>query len=281
MSVCQSESRGFKSHYSRYMSLSKKFPITPGSRHSLRFPKYLLSQERPLKKLKQAKVLRSGRNSQGKITVRHRGGRGKILYRKILFNPKSYTGIVLGIEYDPFRTAFIARVFDLRAKSFFYTLANSGLYPGSKIECSPETLEIRIGNRTQLKNLPTGSIVSLISNKANSKILFCRSGGTFCQLLQKTQTMAKLRLPSGKVVNISSLCFGTLGSISNNTVKLEVKGKAGINRYLGWRPSVRGVAMNPVDHPHGGGEGKTSGGRPSVTPWGRPVGGKKKKKKNV
>src|SRR5690606_14236102 len=164
----------------------------------------------------------------------------------------------------------IARVFDLEKKSYIYIIATKNLYPGSKIQMGSNVSDIRIGNRLPISNIPAGSIISLVGFK---KAIFARAAGTSCQLLQKGSLFSKIRIPSGTIKYIKTDAFATIGMISNENHNLQIIGKAGKNRLKGLRPKVRGVAMNPVDHPHGGG-----GGKPSVTPWGKPTKGQPTKK---
>jgi large subunit ribosomal protein L2 len=279
-------------------------PITPSQRQTVlfinKFPKesivkYLIKSKRNGKNIqikvrvnyiKKAKGFKraNGRNNQGKITVKHRGGGHKRLYRKIEFNrTKVNKGKVCGIAYDPNRSANIAQIFDLTNYSFFYILAPEGLKEGDIVDNGSKA-ELKTGNALPLANLPIGSIIHNISLKPNSNGKLIRSAGTSAQLLQKTQNnYAKIRLNSGELRLILLNCYATLGIVSNINHKKIKLGKAGRNRWLNKRPHVRGVAMNPVDHPHGGGEGKTSGGRPSVSPQGKITKGKptrSKKKKN-
>lgn len=257
----------------------KRFkPVTGGLRHQIKLKKDLLSKEKALKK-KRFRITRTGgRNVNGHISIRHRGGGSRKLYRDINWT-SDLKGVVLSIEYDPNRTAFIARIFDLTNKNFYYIIATRHMFPGTLVTFG-DLAEIRIGNRLSLEKMPTGSVISLVSRYNKSKPLFARSAGTKCQLLQKGEVWSRIRIPSGKLVQVRSNATVTVGEISNNMNNLQVLGKAGISRLKGRRPKVRGVAMNPIDHPHGGGEGKTSGGRPSVTPWGKPTKGKPTKRLN-
>jgi large subunit ribosomal protein L2 len=260
------------------MYLKKRKPITPGTRHQIVPDKSLLAKDLRVKSLLERVQKHSGRNSFGHISIRHKGGGLRRIYRSILLGSEKLRAIVLGISYDPNRTSYISKVFDLEKQKFNYILSNANLYPGSLIEYGPN-VDLRLGNRKPISGIPTGSILSIVASKLNSKGIYARAAGTSCQLIQKGLETSKMRLPSGKVIEISSQAYATIGSIGNATHKLEVIGKAGRSRLKGIRPSVRGVAMNPVDHPHGGGQGKTKGGRPSVTPWARPTKGKPTKKK--
>lgn len=225
----------------------------------------------------------NGKNNQGKITVRHRGGGHKRLYRKISFNrSQNIEGYVTKILYDPNRSANIAYIKnDLQSHLI---LAPEGLNLNQYIKSSPEA-ELKVGNALPLKNIPIGSLIHNISLYPNSKGKLIRSAGTSAQLIQKINNKyAKIRLSSGELKLILLSCYATLGIVSNINHKKIKLGKAGRSRWLNRRPKVRGVAKNPVDHPHGGGEGKTSGGRPSVTPQGKITKGKptrNKKKKLI
>ncbi len=254
------------------MLLKTKKAITPGTRHQVLLDKSLLSSEKPIKVLTSRLVKTGGRNALGRITIRHRGGGKRKLYRQLLGGNQQFRAVVVGIEYDSNRTAFIARVFDLDRKQFFYVLASEHLYPGCLIRCGAG-VAYRIGFRKPLKEIPTGALISNVSQFKNRDGQYARAAGTYCQLIQKLEDYSKIRLPSGEIRLVSSEAYATIGIVSNKKQKSIELGKAGRSRYLGRRPYVRGVAMNPVDHPHGGGQGKTSGGRPSVTPWGRPTKG--------
>jgi len=252
------------------MLLKKLKAITPGLRHQLNSDKTLLYNKPLIKSLIKREKNNAGRNNRGVICIRHRGGGSRKLLRKISWLSNDFNGIVTGIEYDPQRSGLIARVFDLEQKKFIYVLATKNLFPGSRIQMGRNVSDIRIGNRLPIYNIPAGSIISLVGLK---KAIYARAAGTSCQLLQKGQLLSKIRIPSGEIKYIKSNAFATIGMISNENHNLQVIGKAGKNRLRGLRPKVRGVAMNPVDHPHGGG-----GGKPSVTPWGKPTKGQPTKK---
>lgn len=242
-------------------------PITPSQRQTVLFINNL-TKKLFIKKLTKGFQRSNGRNNQGKITVRHRGGGHKRLYRQIKFNRINTEGIVKAISYDPNRSANIANIFDPKTNNNFYILAPEGLKVNDKIESGPNS-ELKIGNAMPLSNIPIGSIIHNISLRPFEKGKLIRSAGTSAQLLQKTENnYAKIRLNSGELRLILLNCYATLGIVSNINHKKIKLGKAGRSRWLNRRPHVRGVAMNPVDHPHGGGEGKTSGGRPSVSPKG-------------
>ena len=254
-------------------------PITPSQRHTLLLKKNNLSKKFKIKKLIKGFKRSNGRNNQGKITVRHRGGGHKRLYRKINFNRSlSIKGMVSKILYDPNRSANIAYIQDEEKSNFI--LAPEGLTINQFITSTPDS-ELKIGNALPLRNIPIGSLIHNISLYPNSKGQLIRSAGTSAQLIQKINNKyAKIRLSSGELKLILLSCYATLGIVSNiNHKKIKI-GKAGRSRWLNKRPIVRGVAKNPVDHPHGGGEGKTSGGRPSVSPQGKITKGKPTRKKN-
>ena len=253
------------------MNLIKLKATTNGTRHQINIQKNLLSKtNRLLKKNQRGIKNQSGRSSlTGRITVRHKGGACKNLYRIINFKNTFYNAIVVSVLYDPNRTAFISLNYSLNEKIFFYTLATDSIYAGSFISCDSENNELKLGFRTLLKNIPTGSLIHSLS--LNNKTKYIRSAGTFGQLVQKDLNFCQIKLPSNKIIKIASSEFATIGILSNIKHNLVTIGKAGRNRLKGVRPAVRGIAMNPVDHPHGG---RTNGGMPSVTPWGIPTKGK-------
>lgn len=250
------------------MNLKTYKPITPSQRFLSRcfFKKTKLLA---LKKFVIGSKTSSGRNNRGKITVYCKGGGHKRKYRLIDFETnKMFLGIVTNIEYDPNRTSYIMSVFDINLKKYFYFLAPLNIQIGDLLQYSAKT-SIRLGNKLQIKNIPLGCFVYNLSFSKTSQIT--RSAGTFSVLLEKTLNYCKVKLSSGKLKKISLNSYGNIGIVSNPEHSLATLGKAGRSRWLNKRPKVRGVAMNPIDHPHGGGEGKTSGGRPSVTPWGKPT----------
>jgi large subunit ribosomal protein L2 len=256
------------------MKLIKLKPITNGQRHQLNLQKNLLSKTNKLFKssifgLKQF----SGRSvSSGRVTVWHKGGACKSNFRNINFSNTAFESIVVCIMYDPKRNSFVSLNFDLHKKMFFRTLSTNFVYPGALVSCYKTPEELSLGNRTLITNIPTGSLVHSLTSPYNSqKTCFARAAGTFCQIIQKGIVTSKIRLPSGMIVTVPQDSYATLGVVSNAQHNSVCLGKAGRNRYKGKRPSVRGIAMNPVDHPHGG---RTNGGRPSVTPWGIPTKGK-------
>lgn len=262
------------------MKLVKLKPTSNGVRHQLNIKKSLLSKTNKLLKNSIVGFKKfAGRSAfNGKISVWHKGSGCKSNFRKINFTSLESESIVVCIMYDPKRNSFISLNFDLKKNYFFQTLSTNFVYPGSLISCTPYAGELSLGNKTKLKYIPTGSLIHSLTNSFNSeKICFARSAGTFCQIIQKSVNNIKVRLPSGKIVNLLPDVYATVGVLSNLQHNLTVTGKAGRNRLKGKRPTVRGVAMNPVDHPHGG---RTNGGRPSVTPWGLPTKGKPTVKKN-
>jgi large subunit ribosomal protein L2 len=251
-------------------SLVYRNPITPSQRHVRLLNRKDLIKIPPLKAKTFYLKNKAGRNNQGKLTIFTKGGGHKKKYRQISFNRPFSEGFVESIEYDPYRSSNIARIFCQKSKEHFYILAPEGLESGHFIssEFDSKDLSIKIGNLFYLKDLPLGVLVHNIPFP-NSKGGIARAAGTSAQLMSKDKNFCRLKLRSGEHRLFSLMTKVTLGSLSNSEHKLISLGKAGRSRWLNKRPSVRGVAMNPIDHPHGGGEGKTSGGRPSVTPWGK------------
>lgn len=236
---------------------------TPSQRHTIRLRNTTLNKSAGLPKRITGFKRSQGRNNQGKITAKHRGGGHKRRYRQIAFYRSGLEGYVQSIEYDPNRSANIAAI--QSGDTGHYILAPEGLAVGDWVE-SKATAAIQRGNALPLKHIPLGSHIHNIGLKPFQGGQLARSAGTSAQLLQKNHgKYAKLRLASGEQRLVLLTCEATLGVVSNLAHKNTKKGKAGRNRWLNRRPHVRGVAMNPVDHPHGGGEGKTSGGRPSVS----------------
>jgi len=263
------------------MKLKKLNSVTNGLRHQLNLPKYELSKNnRFLRSTIKGFFYSYGRSfSKGFLTMYHRGGGVKNLFRKLEFSNNGYNAIVVSNLYDPCRKAFVSLNFDLEKNFFFRTLAPNAISPGLLVSCHYGIEDLKLGYRTQIKRVPTGSIVSNLSTSEKKIGQYARAAGTFGQIIQSDLTTAKVRLPSNKVITISVNAFVNIGLISNTQSSSVVVGKAGRNRLVGRRPIVRGIAMNPVDHPHGG---KTNGGRPSVTPWGLPTksGFSLKKRKN-
>lgn len=234
-----------------------------------------LRQGGPAKGLVSALRSRAGRNAQGKITVRHRGGGHKRAYREIDFrrNKDGVPARVAGIEYDPNRSAHIALLHYVDGEKR-YILAPVGLQAGDTVQSGPGA-DIRPGNALPLREIPTGSVIHNIELKPGRGGQLCRCAGAEAQLVAKEGDYAHVQLPSREVRLIRIDCRATLGQVGNTDHENVRVGKAGRSRHLGWRPAVRGSAMNPVDHAHGGGEGKAPLGRHPVTPWGKPARGKK------
>jgi large subunit ribosomal protein L2 len=254
--------------------LKKVRPVTPSLRGLRLFQRPFLRMKKFLKKKTSGFQTCVGRNHKGKITISHRGGGHKRLYRYVDFYRLQGKGIVEAIEYDPFRTAFLARVYDFEKKDHFYIIAPKNLWVGSFIN-SGKSAEISVGHSLPLSLIPVGSLLHNLSVGPKQKGQIARAAGTYVQLIQKTKDYGRVRFPSGEQRLVPIRSSATLGVVSNENWRLTLLGKAGRSRWKNRRPHVRGVAMNPVDHPHGGGEGKTSGGRPSVTPWGKPTKGPK------
>lgn len=255
------------------MSLKTRKPVTPSQRQLIQLSREKINKKPLLKKQIQGNAKSSGRNNSGKITVRRKGGGHKKSYRKVdFFRTALSTGIVCSIEYDPNRNSTIAAVFDFLTQTFSYIIAPKNLKIGDIIKSGPNG-ENKNGHSLPLSKIPVGSYIYNISTKPGKPAQISRSAGTFSQLAEKTLNYAKITLNSGKQRFISVKCYASIGIASNEFAFLIKLGKAGRSRWLNKRPSVRGVAMNPIDHPHGGGEGKKSGtGR---TPWGKSSKGKK------
>lgn len=253
------------------MQIIRFKPTSKGIRHHVNIKKSLLSKTNTF--LKQHILgfkKSSGRSSNtGHITTRHVGGGCKKKFRIITFSDKMRSSIILSTMYDPFRSSFISLNFDIIQKKFFRTITTNNVESGSLIRCNSIGTELKLGNRTRLAMIPTGSILHSLSLNSFSK--YVRSAGVFFQLIQKNLFNCQVRLPSGIIKEVGVNSFGTIGIISNFQHNAVVIGKAGRNRLMGKRPSVRGVAMNPVDHPHGG---RSNGGKQPVTPWAIPTRGK-------
>lgn len=262
------------------MKLIKLKPNTPGTRHTIKIDKSLLLKNNFLfKNLTESRHKNVGRSSlTGRITVRHKGSGCKNKQRVLTFSNEKKTSIVVAIAYDPTRTAFISLNFDFEKKNFYTTAAPDFVFTGFISSCNMHFKSLKFGYRTALKNIPTGSIINNISATNSSFSKYGRSAGTSCQIIQKTNFFSKVRLPSGKILEVCNTGFATLGINSNLQHNLICIGKAGVNRLKGIRPAVRGIAMNPVDHPHGG---RTNSGFVYVTPWGIPTKGVKTKKSKL
>ena len=255
-------------------------PVTPGSRFASRSDFSEITTDKPEKSLTVALRKKGGRNNTGRITVRRRGGGHKRRYRIIDYKRNKFgiKGKVATIEYDPNRSAYISLVhYDDGEKR--YILSPLDISVGTII-VSGDKVPLKIGNALLLSNIPTGLFVhnvELIPGKGGQMV---RTAGAYAQVMAHDNGYTTLKLPSGEVRMVSDQCMATIGQVGNRAFEQIVSGKAGRSRWLGRRPKVRGVVMNPVDHPHGGGEGKTSGGRHPVSPWGKPTKGYKTRKKN-
>jgi large subunit ribosomal protein L2 len=261
------------------MALKTFSPITPGQRQLIQVDRSYLWKGSPERSLTVGINKTGGRNNKGRTTAFRKSGGHKRRYRLIDFMRRKdgLFATVERIEYDPNRTAFIALVqYEDGERS--YIIAPQKLGVGDKV-ISGDQSDIKIGNCIPLKNIPVGTIIHNIEMKPGKGAQIARSAGAYAQLVGKDVNMVLVKLRSGEVRMIPSECRATIGSVSNPDQQNIVIGKAGRSRWLGIKPSVRGVAMNPVDHPHGGGEGKTSGGRHPVTPWGKSTKGKKTRKK--
>ena len=257
------------------MALRKAKPTSPGRRFVLNVVDQDLHQGKPYAPLTTAKTKKGGRNNYGRITTRHQGGGHKQHYRIIDFkrNKDGVPATVERLEYDPNRSAHIALVV-YRDGERRYVIAPKGLKRGEYIE-SGSDVAIKPGNALPIKNIPVGTTIHCIELRPGKGAQMARSAGASAQLLAREGQYATLRLRSGEMRKVLADCRATVGEVGNAENSLRSLGKAGATRWRGKRPTVRGVAMNPVDHPHGGGEGRTSGGRHPVTPWGVKTKGKK------
>ncbi len=261
------------------MPVKKTKPTSPGRRFQTIADFSELTDKKPEKSLTTKKPNKAGRNVNGRITSRHRGGGHKRRYRVIDFR-RDKDGVpakVAAIEYDPNRNARIALLHYVDGEKR-YILAPVGVKPGDRL-MSGSGAEIRPGNALPLRNIPAGTVVHAIELKPGGGAKMARSAGTAVQLMSKEGSKALLRLPSGEMRNVPLDCRATVGQVGNTEAELVKLGKAGRNRWKGVRPQTRGVAMNPVDHPLGGGEGRSSGGRHPVSPWGKPEGRTRKANK--
>jgi len=257
------------------MALVKCKPTSPGRRHVIKVVNADLFKGKPYAPLLEKKSKSGGRNNNGRITTRHIGGGHKQHYRVIDFkrNKDGIPAVVECLEYDPNRTSNIAllRYADGERR---YIIASKGMKAGDQIVSGAEA-PIQSGNCMPLRNIPLGSVVHCVEMKAGKGAQIARSAGAYVQLVAREGDYATLRLRSGEIRKIRTECRATFGEVGNSEHSLRSLGKAGASRWRGVRPTVRGVAMNPVDHPHGGGEGRTSGGRHPVSPWGTPTKGHK------
>ena len=257
------------------MAIKTYKPTTPTRRFATSLDRTEITQQTPLKSLVEPRKRTGGRNSAGRIAVRHHGGGHKRQYRIIDFK-RDKTGIpakVATIEYDPNRSARIALLHYADGEKR-YIIQPVGLVVGMNLMSGPDA-DILVGNALPLRNIPLGTTIHNIELRPGKGAQMVRSAGASAQLVSKEGGIAQIKLPSGEVRRALVQCMATIGQVGNTDHENVWIGKAGRNRWLGKRPTVRGVAMNPVDHPHGGGEGKTSGGRHPVTPWGQPTRGYK------
>ncbi|ALA16164.1 MULTISPECIES: 50S ribosomal protein L2 [unclassified Chelatococcus] len=258
------------------MALKTFKPVTPGLRQLVIVDRSELYKGKPIKTLTEGKSGSGGRNNNGRVTVRFRGGGHKQSYRLVDFKRREKLGVpatVERIEYDPNRSAFIALV-KYEDGALSYILAPQRLSV-SDVVMSGEQADIKPGNAMPLGNIPVGTIVHNVELKIGKGGALARSAGTYAQIVGRDQGYVILRLNSGEQRLVHGQCFATVGAVSNPDHMNTSIGKAGRSRWLGRRPHNRGVTMNPIDHPHGGGEGRTSGGRHPVTPWGKPTKGKR------
>src|ERR1700680_1910550 len=260
------------------MALKTFKPVTPSLRQLVLVDRSGLHRGAPVKSLTEGKSSSGGRNNNGRITVRFRGGGHKQAYRTIDFKRRRFDvpAQVQRIEYDPNRTAFIA-LLKYPDGDLAYILAPQRLSPGDTI-VSGEHVDVKPGNAMPRGNIPIGTIVHNIELKMGKGGQIARSAGTYAQIVGRDQDYVIMRLNSAEQRLVHGRCMATIGAVSNPDNMNITIGKAGRQRWMGWRPHNRGVSMNPVDHPHGGGEGRTSGGRHPVTPWGFPTKGKKTRK---
>ncbi len=245
------------------MSVRKLKPITPGQRFRVVNGYDAITTDKPEKSLLAPIKKSGGRNSQGKMTMRYKGGGHKKRYRIIDFkrDKQGIPATVASIEYDPNRTAFIA-LLNYQDGEKRYIIAQNGLQVGQNVVSNTEAVSPEIGNAMPLANIPLGTVISCIELRPGQGAVMARSAGAFAQLLAREGKYATIKLPSGEIRRVLSLCMATIGAVSNSDHQLLIGGKAGRSRWLGIRPRTRPVAMNPVDHPMGGGEGRASGGHP-------------------
>lgn len=257
------------------MALKHYNPTTPSQRQLVTVDRSELWKGKPVKKLTRGLTKSGGRNNKGRITMWHRGGGHKRTYRIVDFKRRKLDveGIVQRLEYDPNRTAFIALI-EYDDGDQAYIIAPQRLGVGDKI-LAAQRADIKPGNAMPISSIPVGTIIHNVELKPGKGGQLARSAGAYVQLVGRESGYALLRLTSGEVRRVRAECMASIGAVSNPDQKNTNLGKAGRKRWLGRRPVVRGVVMNPIDHPHGGGEGRTSGGRHPVTPWGVPTKGKR------
>ena len=258
------------------MSLKRYVPVTPGQRGLINIDRSHLWKGRPIKSESVGKISTGGRNNFGRTTSWNISKGHKKLYRNIDFkrNYHDVSATVIRIEYDPNRTGFIALI-RYESGKLSYILCPDELKIGDKVMSSLSEIDAKIGNSMKLQYIPIGSLVHNVEIKTGSLGVFARSAGSYAKVISKSENYAKIELKSSEVRMVHLSCKATIGIVSNLDHHHKVLAKAGRNRWLGRKPKVRGVAMNPIDHPHGGGQGKTSGGRIPVTPWGKNTKGKK------
>ncbi len=257
------------------MALKTFKPVTPSLRQLVIVDRSGLYKGKPVKTLTEGKSSKGGRNNMGRVTVRFRGGGHKQAYRLVDFKRRKLdvVGKVERLEYDPNRTAFIALI-RYADDTLAYILAPQRLSVGDEVVAGQQ-VDVKPGNAMPVANIPVGTIVHNVEMKIGKGGAIARSAGTYAQIVGRDQGYVILRLNSGEQRLVHGQCFATIGAVSNPDHMNTSIGKAGRSRWLGRRPHNRGVTMNPIDHPHGGGEGRTSGGRHPVTPWGKPTKGKK------
>jgi large subunit ribosomal protein L2 len=256
------------------MALKTYSPVTPGLRQLVKVDRSELWKGKPVKSLTEGLGRTGGRNNKGRITTRHIGGGHARRYRLVDFKRRKFMeAVVERLEYDPNRTAYIALV-KYTDGTQSYILAPQRLQKGDVVVAG-ERVDVKPGNAMLLKNIPVGTIVHNVEMKVGKGGQIARSAGTYVQIVGRDSGIVQIKLSSGEVRIVPQECMATIGAVSNHDHMNEKMGKAGRNRWKGIRPSVRGVVMNPVDHPHGGGEGKSSGGRHPVTPWGKGTKGTK------
>ncbi len=260
------------------MALKAYKPVTPSQRGLVLVDRGDLWKGKPVKSLSEGLTKAGGRNNNGRITARRRGGGHKRTYRKVDFKRRKWdvAATVERLEYDPNRSAFIALV-KYEDGELAYILAPQRLAAGDQVIAGSK-VDVKPGNAMPLASMPVGTIVHNVEMKPGKGGQMARAAGSYAQLVGRDQDYAILRLTSGEQRIVRGECMATVGAVSNPDNQNTTLAKAGRSRWMGKRPSVRGVAMNPVDHPHGGGEGRTSGGRHPVTPWGKPTKGKKTRK---
>lgn len=257
------------------MALKHYNPTSPGRRQLVLIDRSGLHKGRPVKALTEGLTSKGGRNNLGRVTARRIGGGAKKLYRIIDFKRRKWdiSATIERLEYDPNRTAFIALVTYADGEQS-YIIAPQRVAVGDVV-IAGEAVDIKPGNALPLRNIPVGTIIHNVEMKPLKGAQMARSAGAYAQLVGRADGYAQIKMGSGEVRLVPEQCMATIGAVSNPDNANVILGKAGRKRHLGKRPSVRGVAMNPVDHPHGGGEGKTSGGRHPVTPWGKKTRGPK------